>query len=946
MRIDFRQGIVRHPTDAYDNQTFLVVSNSKVTLDVTAANPALITFAHGDTDYLITESTGIQYAWEGPDGGFVGGTDYWLYWDIDLRTGQRSFGYTEIPPTSGPNAPQSPATDQHWFDTSRMIMRVWTGAGWTTRVRVFAAKLEQGNVIKPMGSDGFRGTQVGNSSSTYAGALVFDMDGYPIQRKHGQFFTTEDAFVSGISSSALMKLGPVVLQAEAAANMAAYTVVKFSDDGTIEPAHYLSPENVVFGVIEEDVVIGDYVHVVLEGIVRNENWNFSKPNKFVYVTDTNGTVGTTHVSQDQVPIGVTVDSYTFVMRSARVVVNNVDAVNKVTKAEDTTEYGIVRLNTAPANQGDPIAVGPNDPLVTDKYTTSQIDSMLSNQDQLGELGDVTLSSVADGEFLYYNNSTGQWENHIPVANDISDFTQAAQDAVGVTWLDPVELVSIVDHELLSPPADPVFADTYFVSYGSGTNWPTDGSGGYVPEGHLAQFNGQYWNDIGSISAFPSPARYGVSFVSSTTASGTELSGHDNEIVTVYYCDYDIAEIDLVNNTFTTDTDCSNDFSVGNIVYVTGSADNNQGYEVSSVTVNQDGSTTIGVVDTITSDTTPYGTIYRWRIAEYYSPSDQDAVWVRNTKSLYAFNQYVYNANEGSWSQFGGTQTIEAGTNLEFIGSNLNVLNYDQGGTINASTLRGNTPLNFDNKYVFVNGDTLTGYLTLHADPSDNLHAATKQYVDSADSNIRSNHVSLSGDTLTGYLTLHDDPTDALHAATKQYVDDNAGGPSVLSDLNDVDYGITVPTTLYSYQYLMYDDNESMWVNKQVRKDLDFWYSGQPGSGEVVFVYAHSSWEGERLLLPNPTNIDTTDRAVGKTINISNAPSDGDVTLEIFKNDALVGSITFPQNTSTAGFTLNEDVVLYTNDVLHITAPSTQDSSFGNFAISIVGRLFDEQIVVQ
>jgi hypothetical protein len=64
------------------------------------------------------------------------------------------------------------------------------------------------------------------------------------------------------------------------------------------------------------------------------------------------------------------------------------------------------------------------------------------------------------------------------------------------------------------------------------------------------------------------------------------------------------------------------------------------------------------------------------------------------------------------------------------------------------------------------GDTMTGFLTLSADPTDNLHAATKQYVDSAD-DLKLN---VSGGTMTGFLTLSADPTDNLHAATKQYVD--------------------------------------------------------------------------------------------------------------------------------------------------------------------------------
>jgi len=90
------------------------------------------------------------------------------------------------------------------------------------------------------------------------------------------------------------------------------------------------------------------------------------------------------------------------------------------------------------------------------------------------------------------------------------------------------------------------------------------------------------------------------------------------------------------------------------------------------------------------------------------------------------------------------------------------------------------------------GDTLSGALTLAADPASAMQAATKQYVDgkfasgTTSFNGRAGAVSLSssdvtgaltftpasraGDTLTGPLTLPGNPTAALHAAPKQYVD--------------------------------------------------------------------------------------------------------------------------------------------------------------------------------
>ena len=76
------------------------------------------------------------------------------------------------------------------------------------------------------------------------------------------------------------------------------------------------------------------------------------------------------------------------------------------------------------------------------------------------------------------------------------------------------------------------------------------------------------------------------------------------------------------------------------------------------------------------------------------------------------------------------------------------------------------------------GGTMTGFITLHANPTSALHAASKQYADLM--------LPLTGGTLTGLLTLSGAPTSNLHAATKAYVDavDTAAAKksSNLSDL--------------------------------------------------------------------------------------------------------------------------------------------------------------------
>ena len=72
----------------------------------------------------------------------------------------------------------------------------------------------------------------------------------------------------------------------------------------------------------------------------------------------------------------------------------------------------------------------------------------------------------------------------------------------------------------------------------------------------------------------------------------------------------------------------------------------------------------------------------------------------------------------------------------------------------------------DDRYVNIYGDQMTGYLGLVSDPTNELHAATKRYVD----NNVSPKVNRAGDTMTSFLSLHANPTANMHAATKQYVD--------------------------------------------------------------------------------------------------------------------------------------------------------------------------------
>lgn len=98
----------------------------------------------------------------------------------------------------------------------------------------------------------------------------------------------------------------------------------------------------------------------------------------------------------------------------------------------------------------------------------------------------------------------------------------------------------------------------------------------------------------------------------------------------------------------------------------------------------------------------------------------------------------------------------------------------------------------ETRYVNVAGDTLTGLLTLSGNPTANLHAAPKQYVDAGDAAANANantRVLKSGDTMTGMLLLPGTtPSNVNHATRKGYVDTQVATRAISA------YGPPQPTT--------------------------------------------------------------------------------------------------------------------------------------------------------
>lgn len=276
MKIPFRQGILRYQKDSVGNAKFLQKSNGGSSIDlVVSPDPTIITIAHRESNYIIEEGKTTLAAWTG----FTSGTDYWLYVDIDLLTGARTFASTKFAPTFGLKSPTSPVIDMHWYDTNPtvMCMKVWNGTIWTEKLRVFVAKYKQGSIIEPNAY----GTQINITASVDAGFILFDNEGKPVKRFYrrdaGEFFTTTSIFTTQTAKSVNVSLDAVNMTIAAAEPMPAFSLVtRDAEDGFVRLANYKDASKPAIGLIQEDFYDGEVGIYTQNGYVHNEQWNWTQ----------------------------------------------------------------------------------------------------------------------------------------------------------------------------------------------------------------------------------------------------------------------------------------------------------------------------------------------------------------------------------------------------------------------------------------------------------------------------------------------------------------------------------------------------------------------------------------------------------------------------------------------------------------------------------------------
>jgi Phage tail repeat like len=281
MKIAFRQGLVSYQKNGLNQPTFLNPSMTAnwVAFDV-APTPTVVAFAHGASDYLMTFDVDVDAAW-GPLTPLV--TNY-LFWDIDLLTGEVTRGITTLAPISQLTAPAAPANGQHWFDLTTTTMKVWnsTRSKWYAAVRVFAGHVPNGNTSQIVAYT--VGSQVGLVQDTRAGFLIFDsnvLPSKPLRQLNGEFVTTATAVRVKTSSGTTGVLAPPLnsfIPVRASENIPRFSIVYFSGEDTVGLASSnpsLPQAKTPIGMVQDDLDVNEVGVLTQAGEVSWDQWDWS-----------------------------------------------------------------------------------------------------------------------------------------------------------------------------------------------------------------------------------------------------------------------------------------------------------------------------------------------------------------------------------------------------------------------------------------------------------------------------------------------------------------------------------------------------------------------------------------------------------------------------------------------------------------------------------------------
>lgn len=278
MRNNFRQGIISYQKDGNGSPQFLLASQTAGYIQLNVApSPTLITFAHGDADYLAAFDVTNPTAW----GPLIANQDNYLYWDMDVLTGAVTQGITTLEPVVSSVEPQNPGNGLHWFDLNTKKMKVWSlaNARWQERIRLFAGLVENGNSSQLVPR--VVGSQVGLNTISNPGWLMLDSQLHPLRTSDGSFLTSDTRvrIKTTVGTSGVLATPPnAFIPVRAGENIPAMSLVYFSGPDTVslatsDPAAL--NEKTPVGIIQESLATNQIGNLTQSGDITYDQWDWS-----------------------------------------------------------------------------------------------------------------------------------------------------------------------------------------------------------------------------------------------------------------------------------------------------------------------------------------------------------------------------------------------------------------------------------------------------------------------------------------------------------------------------------------------------------------------------------------------------------------------------------------------------------------------------------------------
>ena len=222
------------------------------------------------------------------------------------------------------------------------------------------------------------GTQVGNYTPILSGFIFYDQNGNAVKLVNGQFFTTESPFILATGQTQPLKLEETFIFGNVVQNMAAYQIVSVdsSDPTKLNPATYEDTSNKILGIILNNALIGQQALTAIEGVVDNPNWNWAGGNVTLWVDNGNLVTIDPFIS-DPVHHPVKAPPVARSVNSTKIIFSQGLGGLGLTGPQglpgnqikaSATVLGSVYLTLDPVVAATPLAVGDNDPRMTNART--------------------------------------------------------------------------------------------------------------------------------------------------------------------------------------------------------------------------------------------------------------------------------------------------------------------------------------------------------------------------------------------------------------------------------------------------------------------------------------------------------------------------------------------------------------------------------------------------